>query len=179
MGEDDAAAGCKGSPMERPDGGATIGRRGGGRMDRGVRDAIAGAAAGVGATLAMSGALALAAGAGLLQEPPPRAIVRRLLPGLSRETTNASAVLAHLGYGAAAGVVHRAVLGAPGPAASVLYALTLWAGSYQGWVPLIGALPPAHLDDRRRQVSMVIAHVVYGAVLGALAGGRSRSTAGP
>src|SRR5690242_609965 len=43
-------------------------------MDRDGRDAIAGATAGVAATIAMSGALAVAARAGLLQEPPPRAI---------------------------------------------------------------------------------------------------------
>jgi hypothetical protein len=41
-------------------------------------------------------------------------------------------------------------------------------------VPLLGALPPAHLDDRRRQASMVAAHVVYGLVLGAVTARRRR-----
>ncbi|MCU1474096.1 DUF6789 family protein [Amnibacterium sp.] len=139
-----------------------------------VRNAVAGAVAGTVATAAMSAVLAVAARRGLLQEPPPRAIVRTALPGLSREAVNATAVVAHLGYGAAAGALHRAVLGGPGPAASVLYALALWAGSYQGWVPLLGALPPAHLDDRRRQASMIAAHVVYGLVLGAVTARRRR-----
>lgn len=137
------------------------------------RDAIAGATVGVLATVAMSGVLAVAARAGLLQEPPPRAIVRRLLPGLSTEAVDAGAVLAHLGYGGAAGVVHRALLRGPGPIPSVLYALALYAGSYEGWVPVLRALPPAHLDDRRRQASMIAAHVAYGFALGVL-GRRAR-----
>jgi hypothetical protein len=140
-----------------------------------VREVAAGAATGLAATLAMSGVLALAARFGLLKEPPPRAIVRTALPGLSEEAVDAGAILAHLGYGSAAGVVHRA-LGAPGPAASVLYALGLYAGSYEGWVPVLGALPPAHLDDRARQASMIAGHVVYGAVLGVLAARRRRAT---
>src|SRR3954468_21555471 len=144
-------------------------------MDQEARDVVAGAAAGMVATVAMSAAPALAARAGLLQEPPPRAIVRRLLPGLSPEAGDAGALLAHLGYGTAGGVVHRGLLGGPGPAASALYGVALWAGGYEGWVPLIGALPPAHLDDRRRQASMAVAHVVYGAVLGALAPPRRRA----
>ncbi len=41
-----------------------------------ARETLDGAAAGVVATLAMSGALAVAAKAGQLREPPPRAIVR-------------------------------------------------------------------------------------------------------
>src|SRR4051812_34985093 len=127
------------------------------------------------ATVAMSAALALAARAGLLQEPPPRAIVRRLLPGLSREAVDAGALLAHLGYGTAGGVVHRGLLGGPGPAASALYGVALWAGGYEGWVPRAGALRPAPLDDRRRRAPMAVAHVVYGAVLGALAPRRRRA----
>ncbi|MGN6742675.1 MAG: hypothetical protein ACTHJL_05175 [Amnibacterium sp.] len=146
-------------------------------MDQEGRDVLAGAAAGLAATIAMSGALAVAARAGLLQEPPPRAIVRRLLAGLSPEAVDAGAVLAHLGYGSSAGVVHRALLGAPGPAASVLYALGLYIGSYEGWVPVIRALPPAHLDDRRRQATMLAAHLVYGFALGVLGRRRRRRLA--
>jgi len=134
-----------------------------------ARETLNGAAAGVVATVAMSAALAVAAKAGQLREPPPRAIVRTLLPGLSTESVNTGALLAHLGYGATAGAVHRALLRGPAVTASVGYALAIWAGAYEGWVPLIRALPPAHLDDRRRQASMVAGHVVYGAVLGLLA----------
>ncbi|HEV7623571.1 MAG TPA: DUF6789 family protein [Amnibacterium sp.] len=145
------------------------------RGDDEVRQVVAGGTAGVVATVAMSAVLAVAARLGLLREPPPRAIVRTALPGLSREAVDAAALVAHIGYGAAAGAVHRAVLGGPGPAASVLYGLGLWAGSYEGWVPLLGALPPAHLDDRRRQASMIAGHVVYGAVLGAVTARRRRA----
>ncbi len=139
-----------------------------------VRDVVTGAATGLVATLAMSGVLVLAARRGLLKEPPPRAIVRTALPGLSEEAVDLGAIVAHLGYGSAAGVLHRA-LGAPGPAGSVLYGLGLYTASYEGWVPVLGALPPAHLDDRARQASMIAGHVVYGAVLGVLAARRRRA----
>jgi len=147
------------------------------RGDGEVGDVVAGAGTGLVATLAMSGVLVLAARRGLLKEPPPRAIVRTALPGLSEEAVDAGAILAHLGYGSAAGVLHRALLGSPGPVASVLYGLGLYAGSYEGWVPVLGALPPAHLDDRARQASMIAGHVVYGAVLSLAAARRRRAHA--
>ena len=136
---------------------------------RGTRDARR-RGGGVVATLAMSAALAVAAKAGQLREPPPRAIVRTLLPGLS-----------------AGGGEHRCAARAPrlrrrrGRRASLaaararrrrirrLRARRSGRAPTRGWVPLIRALPPAHLDDRRRQASMVAGHVVYGAVLGLLA----------
>jgi hypothetical protein len=47
-------------------------------------------------------------------------------------------------------------------------ALSVWALSYQGWVPALGILPPASRDQPGRQWTMVAAHVVYGVVLGAM-----------
>ena len=46
--------------------------------------------------------------------------------------------------------------------------LSVWAVSYQGWVPALGILPKASEDRPARPAVMVAAHVVYGAVLGAL-----------
>ena len=44
----------------------------------------------------------------------------------------------------------------------------VYAVSYAGWVPALGALPPADRDRPSRQLVMAAAHLVYGAVLGAL-----------
>jgi hypothetical protein len=44
----------------------------------------------------------------------------------------------------------------------------VYAVSYAGWVPAFGALPAADRDRRPRQLAMATAHLVYGAVLGAL-----------
>jgi hypothetical protein len=38
--------------------------------------------------------------------------------------------------------------------------------SYEGWVPAAGIMPPAHRDRPSRSATMVVAHAVYGAVLG-------------
>jgi len=51
--------------------------------------------------------------------------------------------------------------------------------SYMGWVPAVGLMPVATRDEPRRPVVMVLAHGVYGAVLGALVGRRSRRRGAP
>lgn len=44
-----------------------------------------------------------------------------------------------------------------------------WLVNYGGWIPVLGILPPPHRDRTDRQATMIVAHLVYGAVLGALA----------
>lgn len=135
--------------------------------------AVRGAASGSAATVAMS-ALMLAAGrAGLVGRQPPEAIVRRAGDALGHEPQGAAAgalgSLAHLGFGASVGVV-AALLPArgAGPARGVALSLLVYVASYRGWVPALGALPPADRDRPDRQAVLVTAHLVYGAVLGAL-----------
>ena len=53
-------------------------------------------------------------------------------------------------------------------ARGALFGLLVWGVSYLGWVPAAKILPPAHRDRRDRQVTMVIAHLVFGASLGLL-----------
>ena len=54
-------------------------------------------------------------------------------------------------------------------AIGALYATGIWLVSYQGWVPALGIMPPASRDRRGRVATMLVAHWVYGAVLGVLA----------
>ena len=125
---------------------------------------LRGAWAGLMATAPMTVVLLVAQRLRLLDEPPPVRIVHHLLPGLDEATTRAVAGVAHAGYGAAGGAALAllAPAGRTRPAAAVGYGLLVYVLSYQGWVPLMGVLPPAHRDRRSRVLAVVAAHVVYG-----------------
>ena len=56
----------------------------------------------------------------------------------------------------------------------VVYGLTVWAGSYLGLLPAAGILRPAAEHPPRRTALMIAAHVLWGGVLGALAGGQRK-----
>ena len=112
----------------------------------------------------------------LMSEQPPTVVTRSALrtAGVERPAAAASLIapVAHLGFGAIGGllyaVVRRLVPGAPGGLLGVTFGLAVWAGSYRGWIPALGILPPPESDERGRPVVMVAAHVVYGLVLGSL-----------
>ena len=132
-----------------------------------------GAAAGAVATAAMS-ALMLAAGrAGVMGRQPPEAIVRRagaLTAGEPRgRLADVLAAVAHLGFGAGTGAAYALLPRSTRPVLrGVAVGEAVYAVSYAGWVPALGALPPADRDRRPRQLVMAAAHLVYGAVLGVL-----------
>jgi hypothetical protein len=134
---------------------------------------VRGAAAGAVATAGMS-ALMLAAGrAGLVGRQPPEAIVRQAGALTAVEPrgrlADALAVVAHLGFGAGTGAAYALLPASRRPVLrGVLVGEAVYAVSYAGWVPALGALPRATRDRTARQAVMVAAHLVYGAVLGAL-----------
>jgi len=47
----------------------------------------------------------------------------------------------------------------------VLYGIAVWAGSYLGWLPALGVLRPATQFPPKRNGLMIVAHLVWGAVL--------------
>lgn len=138
---------------------------------------VRGGGAGAVATVAMS-ALMLAAGrAGLVGRQPPEAITRtaaRRVTGVEPRGTTADLLssASHLGFGVSSGAVYAALPAAhrvPPPVRGAAFGVGVWAVSYLGWVPRgLGALPSAEDDRNDRVAVMVLAHVVYGAVLGAL-----------
>lgn len=138
-----------------------------------MRPLVRGAAAGVVATVPMSAVMLAARKAGLIGQQPPESIVRRagdLLgapPGGA--TAHALGAVAHVGFGATAGAAYALLprRGRPALRATGL-ALGIWGASYEGWVPVFGALPAAHEDRPARPWVMVAAHVVFGLVLGPL-----------
>lgn len=136
-----------------------------------LREFVLGAVAGVAATAAMTAWLGAAQALGLLTRQPPRIITEQTVPIRSETGMTLATIVAHLSYGAAAGAVWGLL--APrrlsGPIAGAVYGAVLWVCSYEGWVPAAGILPPAHRDNRKRVVTMLTGHLVYGTVLGVLA----------
>ena len=48
----------------------------------------------------------------------------------------------------------------------ILAGLAVWTGSYLGWIPAVGILPPATRHPWRRNLLMIIAHIAWGATMG-------------
>jgi uncharacterized membrane protein YagU involved in acid resistance len=150
--------------------------------------AVAGAAAGLAATVPMT--LAMRAAQQSLPPHqryplPPRRIILRatrkagIRPHLHLKETHRRGLtwLAHYGYGTATGALFGLV--APrnlGDAVSggIGYGLLVWAASYLGLMPALGLHPPATREPFGRNVMMVLAHAVWGASLGAGAYGIRR-----
>ena len=142
---------------------------------------IAGALAGGLATVAMSAVMLGAKRAGITGELPPEKIGRRAIEAIGDEPPSdhemqAAAAVAHVGFGAAAGALFALLTWNPtaprsaaiSASAGTLYATGIWLVSYQGWVPALGIMPAASRDRRGRVATMLVAHWVYGAALGAL-----------
>ncbi len=108
---------------------------------------------------------------------PPREITMKLARQagvshkMSGEARSAATLLAHFGYGGAAGAVYGAIarnIPAPTLCKGVGFGLLLWAGSYLGLLPGTGLLKIATNHPARRNLLMIGAHVVWGAATGAV-----------
>lgn len=144
-------------------------------------EAVAGAIAGFVATVPMTAAMALMYRRLRRDERhplPPQHITEHALEragaddDVDRSARGRLALAVHFGFGAAAGALYGPVgARATAPVASgVLYALGVWAMSYLGWLPALRLLPPATHESRGRNALMIVAHVVWGAVMGAIVG---------
>ena len=139
--------------------------------------AARGAVAGLVATIPMTAVMFAAQRLGPVDELDPELITEAGLDAAgaqaSETTQNLLSSLAHLGFGAGVGALYGLVScrmrRAPlltGP----LYGLAVCGASYQGWVPALGIAPPLSRRGPTRRWMQVLSHVVYGAVLGRLAG---------
>lgn len=140
------------------------------------------------ATAFMSGVMALGAKAHLLGEPPPRKLVRRTLRRLgarpSHQTTNVAAWISHFAFGGGMGALYALLPRSEHAtykqslARGALFGLGVWTTSYVGWAPALALMPRPSEDRPGRPTTMILAHLVYGAVLGAAysaMGGMNRS----
>ena len=106
---------------------------------------------------------------------PPRLITQEITErvGIEHHLGNVEltglTILSHFGYGSLFGWIyalfeqriplHSALKG-------TLFGLAVWIGSYLGWLPALGILRPATRHPWRRNLLMIIAHVIWGVTLG-------------
>lgn len=153
-------------------------------MQRDVEAMIDGAIGGAAATVAMSAVMVAAEKRGWLGEQPPTLIAGAALDavGLRARDERARDLLAvatHFGFGTATGalfgVLHRRLRPPIGPALhGAVYASLVWGLSYKGWIPALGIMPPPERDRPGRPAAMLLAHGVFGSVLGVVLDRRSR-----
>jgi uncharacterized membrane protein YagU involved in acid resistance len=146
--------------------------------DVSLRKLLKGALAGFIATAPMS--ISMAVGWRLLPKRekyhlPPRLITEEMTEQvgiedhLNENEMIGLTIFSHFGYGAAFGAIyalfeHR--IPAHSSLKGALTGVALWAGSYLGWLPAMGILTPATRHPWRRNLLMIIAHVIWGVVLG-------------
>lgn len=90
---------------------------------------------------------------------------------LSDEGLKDAAVFAHFAYGGAAGAIlapFQRLIPLPGWLVGALYGLLVWAASYVGYLPALDLTRPARDEPAARHGMMIVAHLVWGSVLGAI-----------
>lgn len=106
---------------------------------------------------------------------PPREIMGEIATKagvrqeLSESGESAATLLAHFGYGSAAGLLYGPLAGyvkLPGVLKGILFGLVVWTSGYLGLLPASGILKPATQHPPARNFLMIGAHVIWGAVLG-------------
>lgn len=139
-----------------------------------LRGAVAGLMATVPMTIFMQASW-LRLPARELHPLPPRRITRRLLreTGLHRRVNQLNerilTWLLHFLFGAAAGSIYGILdekIPGDEDVKGLLAGTMLWSGSYLGWIPLFGILPPATRHPWRMNVLMIVAHFIWGLTLG-------------
>jgi NAD(P)-dependent dehydrogenase (short-subunit alcohol dehydrogenase family)/uncharacterized membrane protein YagU involved in acid resistance len=107
---------------------------------------------------------------------PPRQIAMQVAEatGVRRELSERQKTLvtlfSHFLYGATTGAIYTLLLGRRQSSTSkgTAYGLLIWVASYLGWLPAAGILKPATDHPARRNLLMILAHLVWGATLGSL-----------
>lgn len=129
-----------------------------------------GAVGGLAATAVMTGFFAVAQRRGQIGALPPRIIVNSLLPSLPPALTAPVATVAHFGYGAVSGAAFGLAVKPSRRTIpmGVAHGLSVWAMGYEAWLPALKVFPHAHRDERSRAITILIAHIVYGAALAVL-----------
>lgn len=97
---------------------------------------------------------------------PPREITERVTGG-DEPGIRDRALAAHFLYGGACGAAFAALRPEPALGEGAAAGIAIWAGSYFGWVPVLGILRPASAHPRRRNALMIAAHIVWGAATAA------------
>jgi hypothetical protein len=122
------------------------------------------------AAMAMTGMRAFTVHVGIVEETPPKAIVRQRAKGLirkvPRKNRRAAVELMHWTYGAGGGAVFGAL---PDEVrrrawAGPVYGLLVWLGFEAGLAPMLG-LKQAHRVRPVERLGLAADHLLYGFVL--------------
>lgn len=106
---------------------------------------------------------------------PPRLITEEITEraGIEKQMSEDQLVgltiFSHFGYGAMFGAIYAMFdksMAMPSSLSSAVTGLAVWAGSYLGWLPALGILRSAVRHPWRRNLLMILAHVVWGVILG-------------
>jgi len=136
-----------------------------------------GALSGLAATVPMTAVIVAGRATGLMGTPPPVEIMENAAeqagedPDRQSPEFQAAWLAAHIGYGAACGVVFsaiRPVLPRSDLAAGLMFGMAVWGVSYIGLMPSLNLYPSPEADSNQRQVVMVAAHAVFGAALASI-----------
>ncbi|HSL75670.1 MAG TPA: hypothetical protein VK867_01910 [Candidatus Limnocylindrales bacterium] len=139
-------------------------------VERSARAAVAG----VVAVVPMSLWMLVAKRLGMLRRQPPEEITerssRRVGIELDEGASDAVSIAAHVAYGAGVGAAYGSIVPArlAGGVSGVAYGLAVYGASYLGWLPAMHLRPAGQGRANRPTVAMVLAHVVYGWVVGRL-----------
>lgn len=90
---------------------------------------------------------------------------------------DAATLVSHFGFGASAGAGYAPFannLPLPWLIAGPLYGFSVWFTSYKGWLPAAQLLPPAEDNPPAVNRMMILAHLVWGGVLGWIVDRRTR-----
>lgn len=128
--------------------------------------------------MAMTGLRTLTVNAGIVEQPPPQAIVRQRLPGLrgprvrGRGRRRVAEELLHWGYGAGGGAAFAALPDSlrRRPWAGPAYGLLVWLSFEVGIAPLLGLKQARQIRPAER-AALAADHLLYGFVV---AGPRGR-----
>lgn len=136
-----------------------------------MRRIVEGALRGVVGAMAMSGLRNLMRNAGLMEEEPPRALVKRFRPWSSVRPTGPSRVtveLVHWGVGAGGGIVFAALPAAlrARPWVGPVYGIGIWLSFDAVIAPALGV---EHAESRPvgQRIALAADHSLYGLVLAA------------
>jgi putative membrane protein len=106
--------------------------------------------------------------------PPPVEITENVAqqagedPDRQSPEFQAAWLAAHVGYGAACGVIFaaiRPVLPRSDLVAGLLFGAAVWGVSYISLMPSLNLYPSAQDDSNQRQAVMIAAHAVFGTAL--------------
>lgn len=139
---------------------------------------LAGSVGGFVATVPMSAVMLLGQRVfpGHARKPlPPEEITEEVVertPGaraVGPKGLRVATLVSHFGFGAAAGAAFGPLSRRlPGPpiVKGLGYGLLVWTVAYSGWLPSLGLQPPPERQPAGRNLAMIAAHLVWGAVLG-------------